>query len=89
MTRKDQRKNLDLLATLNREHLNLRPENGELDARMSSYELAYRMQMEVPGILDLKGETEKTKEAYLAKLKTTLADRVVTKDFLNSWIGKF
>jgi hypothetical protein len=64
MTRKDQRKNLDLLATLNREHLNLRPENGELDARMSSYELAYRMQMEVPGILDLKGETEKTKEAY-------------------------
>ena len=64
MTRKDQRNNLDLLAKLNRKHFKARPDQGELDARMSSYELAYRMQMEVPGILDLKGETEKTKEAY-------------------------
>ena len=64
MTRKDQRNNLDLLAKLNGKHFKARPDQGELDARMSSYELAYRMQMEVPGILDLKGETEKTKEAY-------------------------
>ena len=52
------------LAKLNGKHFKARPDQGELDARMSSYELAYRMQMEVPGILDLKGETEKTKEAY-------------------------
>ena len=64
MTRKDQRNNLDLIAKLNGKHFKARPDQGELDARMSSYELAYRMQMEVPGILDLKGETEKTKEAY-------------------------
>jgi hypothetical protein len=64
MTRKDQRNNLDLLAKLNRKHFKARPEQGELDARMSSYELAYRMQVEVPGILDLKGEPEKTREAY-------------------------
>ncbi len=64
MTRKDQRNNLDLLAKLNGKHFKARPQQGELDARMSSYELAYRMQMEVPGILDMKGETEKTREAY-------------------------
>ena len=64
MTRKDQRSNLDLLAKLNSKHFNERQEQDELNARMSSYELAYRMQMEVPGILDIEGETEKTREAY-------------------------
>ena len=64
MTRKDQRSNLDLLAKLNSKHLIERQEQDELNARMSSYELAYRMQMEVPGILDIEGETEKTREAY-------------------------
>ncbi len=64
MTRKDQRNNLDLLAKLNSKHFIERQEQDELNARMSSYELAYRMQMEVPGILDIEGETEKTREAY-------------------------
>ena len=64
MTRKDQRSNLDLLAKLNSKHFIERQEQDELNARMSSYELAYRMQMEVPGILDIEGETEKTREAY-------------------------
>ena len=63
-TRKDQRSNLDLLAKLNSKHFIERQEQDELNARMSSYELAYRMQMEVPGILDIEGETEKTREAY-------------------------
>ena len=64
MTSKDQRSNLDLLAKLNSKHFIERQEQDELNARMSSYELAYRMQMEVPGILDIEGETEKTREAY-------------------------
>jgi hypothetical protein len=64
MTRQDQRENLDVLASLNRKHLDHRVNQSELKARMSSYELAYRMQMEVPGILDLEGETEKTRESY-------------------------
>ena len=64
MTRKEQRSNLDLLAKLNGKHFSERPEQDDLSARMSSYELAYRMQMEVPGILDIEGETEKTREAY-------------------------
>jgi hypothetical protein len=64
MTRQDQRNNLDLLAALNRKHLVDRINQDELKARMSSYELAYRMQMEVPEILDLKGESEKTRDSY-------------------------
>jgi hypothetical protein len=64
MTREDQRSNLDLLAQLNKKHFQNRPQQDELNARMSSYELAYRMQMEVPGILDIDGESEKTRQAY-------------------------
>lgn len=64
VSRKRQRKNLDLLGQLNREHLAGRPGRGELEARLSSYELAYRMQTEVPGVLDLGGESQSTLDAY-------------------------
>ena len=70
MTRKEQRSNLDLLAKLNGKHFSERPEQDDLSARMSSYELAYRMQMEVPGILVIEGETENTREAYGGDGKT-------------------
>lgn len=59
-----QRKNLDTLGRLNREHLAVRPDRSDLEARISSYELAYRMQTEVPGVLDLQGETQATVDAY-------------------------
>ncbi|MEO0447147.1 MAG: DUF1501 domain-containing protein, partial [Verrucomicrobiota bacterium] len=58
------RRNLDLLGALNQGHLEARSAKSELEARMASYELAYRMQMEVPEILDLKGEKETTLEDY-------------------------
>ena len=64
VTRQRQRANLDLLAKLNAKHQESRAETGELEARMASYELAYRMQAEVPGILDLEGETAGTREMY-------------------------
>ncbi|MEM7231151.1 MAG: DUF1501 domain-containing protein [Planctomycetota bacterium] len=64
VTREQQRKNLDLLAALNRKHRSSRPGRDVLRARVESFELAYRMQTRVPGILDLDGETERTKELY-------------------------
>ena len=64
MSRARQRSNLDLLAQLNHGHLEKRPGRSELEARISSYELAYRMQTEVPGILDLDGESEATLQMY-------------------------
>ena len=58
------RRNLDLLSKLNKQHIAIRGERSDLEARMQSYELAYRMQTEVPGILDLDGEDKNTLEAY-------------------------
>lgn len=63
-TREHQRLALDELAFLNQQHTAQHPEHRELAARMESYELAYRMQMEVPDVIDLSQETESTREAY-------------------------
>ena len=64
VTREVQRKNLDLLKKLNTADFNRHPHHGELAARMESYELAFRMQTEVPGVLDISRETQKTLEMY-------------------------
>ncbi|MCA9047027.1 MAG: DUF1501 domain-containing protein, partial [Planctomycetaceae bacterium] len=57
-------RNLDLLAAMNARHAEQHPEHGELQARLESYELAFRMQMEVPAAIDLGGETERTLNMY-------------------------
>ncbi len=64
VSRERQRKNLDLLAELNHRHAQQHPEHAELEARIANYELTFRMQMEVPGILDLKQETAETRRRY-------------------------
>jgi hypothetical protein len=62
--RDHQRANLDLLARMNADHAAKHPTHDELAARADSYELAFRMQAQVPGILDIAGEAEATREAY-------------------------
>lgn len=64
ITREHQRANLDLLASLNHAHAAQHPSHEELAARLNNYELAFRMQMEVPGILDLEKESAQSKAAY-------------------------
>jgi hypothetical protein len=64
ITPEHQRANLDLLAKLNQDHLARHPQHDELAARMENYELAFRMQMQVPGILDLSQEDERTRALY-------------------------
>lgn len=59
-----QRANLDLLAQLNAKHAERHPEHADLAARMANYELAFRMQAKVPGIIDLGREPESIREAY-------------------------
>ena len=59
-----QRGRLDFLNGLNRRHALARPQQTELDARIASYELAYRMQAEAPEAIDLAQETEETKRLY-------------------------
>jgi hypothetical protein len=64
VTREHQRKNLDLIARLNAAHAAQHPGHDELTARMDSYELAFRMQMQVPEVLDLSQEDARTRDLY-------------------------
>jgi hypothetical protein len=64
VTRQAQREQLDLLAALNRGHLDARPGGAELASRINAYELAYRMQAEAPEAVDLAGETQQTLDMY-------------------------
>ncbi|HZY84363.1 MAG TPA: DUF1501 domain-containing protein, partial [Gemmataceae bacterium] len=59
-----QRNQLDLLDALNRRHREATPDNTELDARIASYELAFRMQSHAPEAVDLSRETEATRRLY-------------------------
>ena len=59
-----QRRQLDLLAELNRDHQQDRGEDALLEARIQSFELAYRMQMEASDVFDISGEPEYVKRAY-------------------------
>lgn len=64
VTSEQQRKNLDLLASLNQWHAKDHPQEESLRARMEAYELAFRMQTEVPAALDLSGEDGRTLAEY-------------------------
>ena len=64
MPREQQRTLLDYLNTMNQEHLGLRGDQSDLSSRVSSYELAYRMQTTAPEAIDLDGEPDHVKELY-------------------------
>ncbi len=66
-----QRESLDLLNRLNQQHLQDRPGDSELAARIESYELAYRMQTEAAATVDLDREDAKTRQMYGLNDKTT------------------
>ncbi|MEX2171525.1 MAG: DUF1501 domain-containing protein [Pirellulales bacterium] len=59
-----QRQKLDALNQLNREHLAKRPFNDELEARIASFELAFRMQMQAPEAFDLAAESTANQTLY-------------------------
>lgn len=57
------RRQLDALAGLNEERL-ARAHDPEIAARIATYELAYRMQTSVPGLVDISAEPKHVHEAY-------------------------
>ena len=61
----------DLLKRLDRIHRRRRPGHLQLDARIASYNLAARMQLEATEALDLSQESRQTLEAYGVGNKTT------------------
>jgi len=64
MTASARRRQLDFLEGLNREHLSQFPGNAELEARVTNFEVAARMQSSVPDALDLSQENQATKKLY-------------------------
>ncbi len=61
---RSQRAQLDLLAELNREHLERHRHEAELEARVQSFELAYRMQSEAAEAFDVGREPAHIQEMY-------------------------
>lgn len=59
-----QRRQLDLLARLNREHQERLHAEKDLTTRIESFELAYRMQMAAPEALDITQEPKHLQEEY-------------------------
>ena len=59
-----QRSQLDLLQQLNDKHQASRSEDGALEARIQSYELAYRMQMDATDAFDVMREPESVRTMY-------------------------
>jgi len=59
-----QRLQLDLLQQLNRDHSQTLPAEPDLEARAATWELAFRMQSEMPRLQDLSQETAATQKLY-------------------------
>ncbi len=59
-----QRKQLDLLMKLNRQHQAARDADPQLEARIQSFELAYRMQSEATDAFDVSKEPKTVLDAY-------------------------
>lgn len=59
-----QRAELDFIQSLNREKQRRDSANPEVEGVIQSYELAFRMQQEMPQVLDLSAETQATQSMY-------------------------
>ena len=69
-----QRKQLELIASMNRQHLETVGRNQALEGRLNSFELAFRMQSQMPEVQDLSSESE-------AMMRLYGIDDAVTEDF--------
>lgn len=91
-SREEQRKQLDLLAQLNGEYMKRRQADALLEARVQSFELAYRMQMEADDAFDLSKEPESVKKLYgegLQARQMMIARRLLERGvrFVQVWHG--
>ncbi len=59
-----QRRRLDLIQRMNRRLLERVETDHRMEGMIESFELAFRMQTETPGLVNISGETEATKDLY-------------------------
>ncbi|HAC92016.1 MAG TPA: DUF1501 domain-containing protein [Planctomycetaceae bacterium] len=87
-----QRRQLDLLQTINRRHQEQRQQEAELEARLQSFELAYRMQMEASDAFDVSGEPQSILDMYGSSVQARqilIARRLVERGvrYIQLWHG--
>jgi hypothetical protein len=90
--RDQQRRQLDLLAAMNREHQEARPGDMQLESRIQSFELAYRMQREAAEAFDVSREPKHVLEKYgpgVQARQILIARRLVERGvrFVQLWHG--
>ena len=64
VTKGSQAAGLAVLNELNKQHASTRPGDSRLDARIASYELAAKLQLSAPEVLDVSKETKATQQLY-------------------------
>jgi hypothetical protein len=74
ITSESEKQTQALLKELNQAHRAARADDSRLDARIASYELAAKLQLSAPEVLDISSETEPTKTSYGL-------DEKITQDF--------
>ncbi|HHK42472.1 MAG TPA: DUF1501 domain-containing protein [Planctomycetaceae bacterium] len=92
VSRTEQRRQLDLLRQLNQRHRSERGEAPELDARIQSFELAYRMQREAAEAFDVSREPKHVLEKYgpgVQARQILIARRLIERGvrFVQVWHG--
>jgi Protein of unknown function (DUF1501) len=88
-----QRDQLELLRTLNERHRQSRPEDPQLEARIQSFELAFRMQREATEAFDVSREPKHILDAYgpgTQARQILIARRLVERGvrFVQVWHGQ-
>src|ERR1043166_630700 len=89
----DQRAQLDLLQQLNARHAKARAHESQLEARIQSFELAYRMQMDASDAFDISKEPEEIRKMYgegTQARKILIARRLIERGarFVQVWHGQ-
>lgn len=89
---KSQRGQLDLLQQINLEHQQARQRDARLEARIQSFELAYRMQMEAADAFDVTTEPQMIRDSYgdgVHGRQTLIARRLLERGvrFIQLWHG--
>lgn len=89
---KEQRSQLDLIERLNRRHLSKRSNDSDLESRLQSFELAYRMQIDATDAFDISNEPKSIRELYgegTHSRQTLIARRLVERGvrYVQLWHG--
>jgi hypothetical protein len=92
-SRPEQRRQLDLLQQLNERHLQRRQNDVQLETRIQSFELAYRMQIDAADAFDISKEPKHIRDLYgpgTQARQLLIARRLLEKGvrFIQVWHGK-